>query len=355
MAPPSHHLRAAEPEELAICVAYPHPLPLLRHILLSPPHLSPPTTTSAPLFAPLITTTRSPLLECDYNLHKSNSTYFSDLDVARTHLVTALCARGMGVVHRDMEREEGKGGFVKVMLGGVYCGFRREIKPYQGYEIWTRVLAWDRKWLYMVSHFVEAGAVRPGRYIMQAGNKRTERPKPASSAEERATGAKQQAHPAILASSVAKYVFKQGRRTVAPERILRASNLLPPAPPPLPRAAASRPVAATGATLSNANDNGDDAHGLEAAPPPLAAESAHSLLDSFLMPAILEGESAGGDGGGDERWTWEDVERERERGMRVAGVMGELDEGLLYQGVWELRIPELRDLHKISRICILTI
>ncbi|GME27100.1 uncharacterized protein LTHEOB_11190 [Neofusicoccum parvum] len=35
------------------------------------------------LFLPAISATRAPLTECDYNFHKSNSTYFTDLDISR--------------------------------------------------------------------------------------------------------------------------------------------------------------------------------------------------------------------------------------------------------------------------------
>lgn len=42
--------------------------------------------TSRHLFMPSILDTRPTLLECDFNLHKSNSTYFTDLDIARSHL-----------------------------------------------------------------------------------------------------------------------------------------------------------------------------------------------------------------------------------------------------------------------------
>ena len=31
----------------------------------------------------------------DYNFHKSNGTYFTDLDIARTHLVTAILRKGI--------------------------------------------------------------------------------------------------------------------------------------------------------------------------------------------------------------------------------------------------------------------
>jgi hypothetical protein len=42
------------------------------------------------LLLPAITSSRSPLTECDINLHKSNSTYFSDLDISRSNLVMLL-------------------------------------------------------------------------------------------------------------------------------------------------------------------------------------------------------------------------------------------------------------------------
>jgi hypothetical protein len=42
--------------------------------------------------------------EMDYNFHKSNSTYFTDLDIARTHLATAILRKGIrGVKEQDNE------------------------------------------------------------------------------------------------------------------------------------------------------------------------------------------------------------------------------------------------------------
>lgn len=103
------------------------------------------------------------------------------------------------------------------MLGGVQCSFRREIRPYQGYEMWTRVLSWDEKWVYLVSHFVEKGKVKPGRYVLQGGDKK------GGSGGKR--GRMEQKY--VLASSVARYVFKSGRKTVPPQEPLVDCNLLP--------------------------------------------------------------------------------------------------------------------------------
>ena len=52
-----------------------------------------------------------------------------------------------------------------IMLGAVHCSFRREIPPYAGYEMWSRMLAWDRKWIYIVTHFVPEGVAKPTEWL----------------------------------------------------------------------------------------------------------------------------------------------------------------------------------------------
>lgn len=248
--------------------------------------------------------------------------------------MTALCARGMGVVHKAMQVEElregrGKGGMVKVMLGGVHAAFRREVGMYQPYEIWTRVLAWDRKWLYIVSHFVQPGAVKPKHYILQPWKRGAERkgertednPSQGNGAgigkaDDEGTGGP---HPAIFASSIAKYVFKKGRRTIPPQRILQASALLPSEPP-------SHTPASASASVSVGPETGLSANAPLQTPAVEAVETVESLLDSSVTPASRdEGEGEGES----EVWSWEAIEKERLRGMKVAGLMGELDEGLV--------------------------
>ena len=32
-------------------------------------------------------------------------------------------------------------------LGEVQCSFKKEVKVYEKYEMWTRVLCWDQKWM----------------------------------------------------------------------------------------------------------------------------------------------------------------------------------------------------------------
>ncbi|GAP84599.2 putative capsule polysaccharide biosynthesis protein [Rosellinia necatrix] len=186
---------------------------MVAHLIVRPAH----TYTPDRLFDPVRTSTHVTLLEVDYNVHKSNSTYFADLDVSRTHLVGHLLARGCRALHanaatglvrdpRDPARSPARGAF-GVVLGGVQCSFRRELRPYQRYDMWSRVLGWDRKWLYVVTHFVEPGAAV------------ARRPAGGGGWEDK-----------VYASAVSKYVFKLGRLTVHPAVLIGASDMLPERP-----------------------------------------------------------------------------------------------------------------------------
>jgi hypothetical protein len=147
-------------------------------------------------------------------MHKSNSTFYADLDVSRIELLLVLFKdvitplsppkrkwKGLQTTgdHKGTEKEARVQTLKHLTpaLGGVSCVFRREIKPWQRYEVETRVLCWDDKWLYIVSHFLKPGS---------NGTKTTE--------------------DRILASAVSKYVFKAGRRTVEPREVLRFLQLL---------------------------------------------------------------------------------------------------------------------------------
>lgn len=107
-----------------------------------------------------------------------------------------------------------------VVLGGTHCSFRREIKPFQAYEMWSRVLAWDRKWIYVVTHFVKPASAK--------SKKKT---KPAILAENPTSDSSGLPPPQdrVLASAISKYVIKLDRLTIPPETLLHASNLLPTA------------------------------------------------------------------------------------------------------------------------------
>lgn len=204
------------------------------------PILRPPSLHPGMLFHYSITSSYTTLPETDYNLHKSNSTYFTDLDVARTHCVShlfkpgldALSANARTRVVRDSNDAVVRGG-MGIGFGAVFCSFRREVRPLQGYEMWTRVLAWDRKWVYLVTHFVVKGKVRPtGWDSGSAGwfgavrEKKVETTAAAGLEEE----GSEEWDKWVIATAVSKYVFKVGRFTVHPSIVLGESGLLPERP-----------------------------------------------------------------------------------------------------------------------------
>jgi hypothetical protein len=148
-------------------------------------------STTHPVFRPVSIWTSSPLLEIDYNLHKSNSTYFSDMDISRTALVTNLLSAGFRSGNAELERQGHKGPN-NVILGSVHTSYHKEIKPYERYEIRSRLLGWDQKWVIILSTFIRPGA----------------KGKPET----------------VLASALSKYVVKKARYTVPPENCLAAAG-----------------------------------------------------------------------------------------------------------------------------------
>ncbi|KAK1625354.1 capsule polysaccharide biosynthesis protein [Colletotrichum phormii] len=161
------------------------------------------------IFQPVVTPSRVALLETDYNLHKSNSTYFSDLDVARTDLLAALRAQAIdGGLYKEYKQG------VQVLLAGTSCTFKKEIKPGATFDMQSRILTWDKKWLYVVTHFVEKrkGADSPTyQPWKEAGNRRAI-----------------QGSPIVYATAISKCVVKAGRLTVPPQKLFRAAGVLPP-------------------------------------------------------------------------------------------------------------------------------
>ncbi|KAF9767601.1 hypothetical protein IL306_015215 [Fusarium sp. DS 682] len=181
------------------------------------------------LFKPIIASTYNSLLEVDYYLHKSNSTYFADLDVARAHLIAYLFRRGfqrlsnnakLGIV-LDPKTGTPMDGRLGINLGAVECCFRREIPAFKKVEMWSYVLTWDRKWLYIVTHFVPKGTVLPTEWLDPRFARTQTRPLLKDTGE---LGRK------VYATALSKYVFKLKRLTVPPSTVLEEAGFLPTRP-----------------------------------------------------------------------------------------------------------------------------
>ncbi|KAF3941713.1 hypothetical protein ABW19_dt0205523 [Dactylella cylindrospora] len=262
------------------------------------------------LFVPIKIESRSPLYECDFNYHKSNSTYFSDLDIARTHLVAHLIKKSLRLRRQRGDKP------LYVALGGVVSLFRREIKPYEKYEIWSRVLSWDDKWFWVVSHFVSAKG-----------------------------DPKHDGKRKIYASSLSKYVFKVERKTIPPIEVLEESGLLPKRPVGNDISASTVDVSTSAVDISKPAgimESADIIVKTEILKPHLQHLDTDSNAGSDVGSGAKNGDVAVSSGPGsadgldaeeDElemiekitKWDWETVEKLRRQGMKTAHHMLGLD------------------------------
>jgi hypothetical protein len=223
-------------------------------------------------------TSRTPLLETDYNLHKSNSTYFSDLDISRTACATKLLAPGLGFVSRDLETHpdptKRKFGRLRVILGSVFTNFGREIPPYVKYEVQTRLLSWDQKWIYLVSYFVTPGLGKDGKKV-------------------------------VYASALSKYVCKKGRWTIPPEMILRGTGLLPENTTPgvVDESLSGTPREGEAGITTVANGSA-------------LSKAVHRFARSSVAGAATKDEQE--DSKNLSTWSWERIEQERLRGLKIS-------------------------------------
>ncbi|SCU93265.1 LAME_0F03202g1_1 [Lachancea meyersii CBS 8951] len=119
------------------------------------------------------------LFECDFYLHKSNSTYFEELDVSRTDLMTKIFQK-LFLTSKY---------YPFVPVANVFTAFIKEIKPFQAYQVRSSVFCWDEKWIYVLS-----------RFMIKDGTQ-------------------------LAALSITKYVLKDGRKTIPPQTALEICGL----------------------------------------------------------------------------------------------------------------------------------
>lgn len=220
---------------------------------------------------------------------------------------------------------------IGLALGAVSCTFRKEVKPFQSYEIWTRILSWDEKWIYTVTHFVRKDAVRPRTFTLfpQEFSPRLGKLNDLARKED-----------AIFASALSKCVWKKGRRTVSPEIMLQVSGLLPPRPGEEDFIASLRDEPLGKLTISKQFEEyydlpfkllahiehaWDNFRALCSGSTENSAEEGRVRGTTKLSSSISNNRSMPGNQQEMEKWTWERVEEERQRGMEIARALAEMD------------------------------
>lgn len=81
--------------------------------------------------------------DCDLNFHLNAGRYVSFMDVARIELIGRV--RFIGPMLRRGWRP---------VAGGAVLRFRKSVLPFERFDIRSRVIGWDEKWIY-VEHIVE--------------------------------------------------------------------------------------------------------------------------------------------------------------------------------------------------------
>ncbi|CAI4268061.1 CMF_collapsed_G0002980.mRNA.1.CDS.1 [Saccharomyces cerevisiae] len=117
--------------------------------------------------------------ECDFYFHKSNSTYFAELDISRGNLMCKIFQKLM------LNSKH----YPYIPVANVFTNFLKETKPFQKYSVSSRIICWDEKWIYVMSRFtIKKGTV-------------------------------------LCSLSLTKYVLKDGRKTIKPKDALEYCGL----------------------------------------------------------------------------------------------------------------------------------
>lgn len=81
--------------------------------------------------------------DCDINGHLTNSRYPAFMDLARIYMLAE-----MGILKRFL-----KMGWLPVVNAAEFT-YIRDIKPFQRFEIQTKIVGWDEKYFYIEQRFV---------------------------------------------------------------------------------------------------------------------------------------------------------------------------------------------------------
>lgn len=84
--------------------------------------------------------------DLDTNFHMNNGRYLTLMDLGRFDMMLRL-----GVLRTLLRRRWNP------VLASVMVRFRRELSPFQKYELRTRILCWDERWLFIEQRFVRGG------------------------------------------------------------------------------------------------------------------------------------------------------------------------------------------------------
>ena len=86
--------------------------------------------------------------DCDVNFHMNNGRYLTFMDLGRLHMVAQIGLLGPVIRNRWMP-----------VLAAAEVNFIRQIRPFQKFDLVTRLVTWDDKYAYMEQRFEADGAL----------------------------------------------------------------------------------------------------------------------------------------------------------------------------------------------------
>jgi len=102
----------------------------------------------APLFAPSRVRFRALPTDCDVNLHLNNGRYLSFMDLGCVHLMHQIRVASIAMRERW-----------KPVVAAVEMQFIRPIAPMQRFDVLTRIVTWDEKYIYLEHRFEADGTL----------------------------------------------------------------------------------------------------------------------------------------------------------------------------------------------------
>ena len=92
--------------------------------------------------------------DCDLNLHMNNGRYLSFMDLGRVHLTAQS-----GLLREALRRRW------MPVLAAAEITFIRSLKPFQRFDLVTRLLTWDEKYIYLEQGFECDGQLCAQAYV----------------------------------------------------------------------------------------------------------------------------------------------------------------------------------------------
>lgn len=86
--------------------------------------------------------------DLDFNGHVNNGRYLTLADLGRLDFVIRTGVARVAIAQRAIP-----------IVGDAVAKFRKDLKPFEAYELQTRLLGWDDKWTFMEHRFVRKGRV----------------------------------------------------------------------------------------------------------------------------------------------------------------------------------------------------